>query len=62
MDLPEVAVPAAPLRITFHGRMTEEREFTQGVFVYGAPERMVLTMSLEGALNGGFEHRFPSGL
>jgi len=62
-DLPEAAAMAAPRRVTFYGRMPEEYEFARGVFaLYDAPEKMALTMSIEGALNGRFEHRFPSGL
>jgi hypothetical protein len=36
---------------------------TQGVFtLHGKPDQMALVMSIEGALNGRFDHNYSSGL
>ena len=62
-DLPEAAALMAPRRVTFYSRVPEAYKATQGVFaLYGKADRFALTMSLEGALNGRFDHRYSSGL
>ncbi len=62
-DLPEAAALMAPRRLTFYSRAPEPYRVAQGVFaLYGKPDRFALTMSLEGALNGRFDHAYASGL
>ena len=62
-DLPEAAALVAPRRVTFYGREPEPYGFTRDVFeLYGQGEKMRLTMTLEGALNGRFDHDFAAGL
>ncbi len=62
-DLPEAAALMAPRRVTFYGRVPEPYEATRKIFeLLGEGGKLSLTMSLEGALNGRFHHRFPSGL
>ena len=62
-DLPEAAALMAPRRVTFYSRVPEAYRATQGVFaLYGKPGHFALTMSLEGALNGRFDHGYSSGL
>jgi hypothetical protein len=62
-DLPEAAALMAPRRVTFYSRIPDAYRATQGIFaLYGKPDHFALTMSLEGALNGRFDHGYSSGL
>ena len=62
-DLPEAAALMAPRRVTFYSRIPEAYRVTQGIFaLHGKPGHFALTMSLEGALNGRFDHGYSSGL
>jgi hypothetical protein len=62
-DLPEAAALMAPGRLTFYSRVPEAYRAAQGVFtLYGKPAHFALSMSLEGALNGRFDHDYSSGL
>ncbi len=62
-DLPEAAALMAPRRVTFYGTMPLAYALTQGVFtLHGKAAHLALAMSIEGALNGRFEHNYPSGL
>jgi hypothetical protein len=62
-DLPEAAALMAPRRVTFYSRVPAAYHATQGIFaLYGKPDHFALTMSLEGALNGRFDHGYASGL
>lgn len=62
-DLPEAAALMAPRRLTFYGKIPEEYAVTQGVFaLHGKADHMALVMSIEGALNGRFQHNYSSGL
>ncbi len=62
-DLPEAAALVAPRRVTFYGRQPGAYAFTRRIFdLYGQGDRMRLTMTIEGALEGRFDHDFSSGL
>ncbi len=62
-DLPEAAALVAPRRVTFYGRLPDAYKFTQRIYeLYGKGDQMRLSMTLEGALNGRFEHDFAAGL
>ena len=62
-DLPEVAALLAPRRLTFFGRVPESFQRTREIYsLYDKPDNQSLTMSIEAALNGRHDHRFPSGL
>jgi hypothetical protein len=62
-DLPEAAALMAPRRVTFYGSMPAAYRETQGIFtLYGRPDQISLTMSLEAAVAGRHDHNFSSGI
>lgn len=62
LDLPEAVALAAPRRVSFYGHIPEAFEPARAVFaLYGKPERLFLTMHLEGLLEGMAHHGFASG-
>jgi dienelactone hydrolase len=61
-DLPEAAALLAPRRVNFFGRIPAAYSLTQQLFALsGQPSHVFLTMSLEGVLNGRYDHGFASG-
>ncbi len=61
-DIPEAAALLAPRRLNFYGRMPEAFEATRRVYsLFGKPDHVFLTMSLEAALEGRYDHHFASG-
>jgi dienelactone hydrolase len=62
-DLPEVAALLAPRRLTFFGRVPDAFQKTSAIYaLYDKADHQSLTMSIEAALNGRYDHRFASGL
>ena len=61
-DLPEAAALLAPRRVNFFGRIPAAYSLTQQLYALsGQPSHVFLTMSLEGVLNGRYDHGFASG-
>lgn len=62
LDLPEAVALVAPRRVSFYSRIPEAFEPARTIFeLYGRPERLFLTMHLEGLLEGLDHHGFASG-
>ena len=62
LDLPEAVALAAPRRVSFYSRIPPPYEAARAVFaLYGKPERLFLTMHVEGLLEGLAHHGFASG-
>jgi cephalosporin-C deacetylase-like acetyl esterase len=62
-DLPEAAALLAPRRLNFYGHLPPEFDYTRRVFaVTGNADRVFLAMSIEGVLQGRYDHDFASGL
>lgn len=58
-DLPEVAALLAPRRLDFYARIPAAYEFTRRIYqLYGQPDRLFLTMSIHGPLEGRYDHDF----
>ena len=61
-DLPEAAALLAPRRLNFYGRMPAAFEYTRHVYeLYGKPEYMFRTASLDAVLEGRYHHGFAAG-
>ncbi len=62
-DLPEAAALLAPRRLNFYARMPQAYEQTRAVYaLYGKPDHVFRTLSLEAVLEGRYDHSFASGL
>jgi len=62
-DLPEAAALLAPRRLNFYARVPAAFEYARSVYkLYGQPERLFLSMSIEAVLEGRYDHNFASGL